>query len=175
MQVQHSSRHDFWETPNHILDLVREALGGINLDPASSERANRRVKADIFYTKLEDALIKPWAPGMSVYLNPPGGKTGNKSNTRLFWARMMQYREGGGLAHGVFAMFSVEGLQTTQGDHPCAMDFPICVPKKRVHWVLPGEDKSAPSHSNAFVYVPGYLDFSERFVDVFSTLGKCKL
>jgi hypothetical protein len=61
---------DGYFTPQHIADMVREAMGGvIDLDPASCEAANERIKAVKFYTKEQNGLIQPWHG--NVFLAPP--------------------------------------------------------------------------------------------------------
>lgn len=174
MNIQHSSGRDDWQTPDEILDAVRDVLGGIDLDPASSEEANSRVGAMQILTEADNALDCPWPMDCRVYLNPPGGKIGNKSKTKLFWRRMMEYRKDGFLLHGIFAFFSIEGLQNTQSETYSAMDFPLCIPKKRVQWVHPTEEKHQPSHSNAFIYIPGHLNDTDHFIKIFSQIGRCK-
>lgn len=174
MNVQHSSRSDTWYTPAYIIALVREVLGPIDLDPASDSRANAVVQASSYLTESDDGLVQPWGSG-SIYLNPPGGKKGNKSLAGLFWARLMEHRHKPDFKHAIFMAFSAEALQNTQGKStPSIMEFAICVPSKRVRFVYPGVEKSSPSHSNVVVYVPGYLDETDRFLSVFKTLGACK-
>lgn len=58
-----------WYTPPLILSLVRQSLGAIDLDPASSDKANELVCAGRYYTRKTDGLVRPWAG--RVYLNPP--------------------------------------------------------------------------------------------------------
>lgn len=173
MNIQHSSRTDAWRTPDTVLELVRNVLGRIDLDPASDSQAQKKVKATDYINEYEDALEVMWPDSCSVYLNPPGGKLNGKSKVRLFWRMLMEYRARRGLKHAIFACFSVEALQTTQGDHPCAMDFPFCVPKKRIKWIHPTLEKVSPSHSNAFIYVPGTINQTALFMTKFSKLGKC--
>ena len=58
-----------WNTPEALLLVAREAMDGIDLDPASNSIAQSRVRAREFYTKEEDGLTQPWRG--RIYLNPP--------------------------------------------------------------------------------------------------------
>ena len=63
---------DEWYTREEELKLVRLVLGEIDLDPASCQAANEKVKAKNFYTKEENGLDKPlWG---KVFCNPPYSK-----------------------------------------------------------------------------------------------------
>jgi len=171
MNIQHSSRSDEWYTPVNVLDRVRQVLTRIDLDPASTEKANAAVGAKRFYTRHDDGLKQTWSG--SMFINPPGGKRGNRSMTGLFWEKLLSELERGLIEHAIFLCFSVEALQSTQRYQKSVGDFPFCVPSKRIAFV-PGFAGVAtqPSHSNAIVYVPGTEDETELFESVFSTLGK---
>lgn len=172
MNVQHMCRSDRWYTPLDILNRVRRVLGVIDLDPASEEGANVRVKANTFYTEEDNGLLKPWEHG--IFVNPPGGKTGNKSNTVLFWQKLMKTLADNKLDHAIFMAFSIEALATTQKPgFPSLGEFPICIPKKRIAFDKPEGflDNKAPSHANAIAYVPGKINKTEAFVKEFSNLG----
>lgn len=147
-------------------------LYDIQLDPASDEEANKRVKAKQIITAKEDGLKAPW-PKACVFLNPPGGKLGNKSLAMLFWQRLMAERQTGNLRHAIFIAFSLEHLQTTQKPYSTSIgEFMFCVPKKRIAFDKPnGEKGPSPSHSNCIVYVPGSIDHSEIFIEQFQSLG----
>lgn len=177
MNIQHSMRNDDWMTPLDIILKVKDVLGDIDLDPASSIEANARIGAKYYFTREMDGLTTNWSNGNSrtVYLNPPGGKRKNKSMAALFWKRLMQYRESGELKHAIFMGFSVELLQSTQ-NYDCLpiLSFPFCVPRKRIAFDFTGPVvKNAPSHSNVIVYIPGIFDLRFDFQREFSELGLC--
>lgn len=176
MNVQHSSRTDLWYTPMTIINRVLDVFDReITFDSASDATANARIGALSYYSEEIDALNVSWESCnlRSVFLNPPGGKVGNKSKSALFWRRLidqMTLHRGG---HAVFLAFSLEQLQTTQdGIGPSIGDYTFCVPSKRLAFVTPdGTVGSAPSHSNMIVYVPGLIDATQKFQRAFESLG----
>ena len=58
-------------TPAYVLEPVREALGGIELDPCTTP--DNPCGADRFYTPPADGAAEPW-DAASIYVNPPYGK-----------------------------------------------------------------------------------------------------
>jgi hypothetical protein len=58
-----------WYTPARYIDAARSVLGGIDLDPATSEFAQSRIRADQFFTAEDDGLTQEWIG--RVWLNPP--------------------------------------------------------------------------------------------------------
>ena len=79
----HSSASDEWYTPAVLCEMIKRVLGNIDLDPASSPEANKYLQASRIITREQDGLDTPWEyDGIqkthTVYLNPPGGKRGNK-------------------------------------------------------------------------------------------------
>jgi hypothetical protein len=175
MNIQHSSRTDQWFTPAPIITLVKKVLGNIDLDPASSELANVLVGAKNIIDVETNGLSVEWPEDCNIYINPPGGKTNGKSNTFLFWKKLMEYRNAGKLNHAIFMAFSAEAMQTTQGKKIQTMlDFSICIPAKRIAFVSPNGIKNSPSHSNCIIYIPGNINKTSDFIKHFSALGKCK-
>lgn len=67
-----TSNADDWITPPWLIKRARACLGSIDLDPASSERANMIVCASKYLTREMDALKRPWYG--RVWLNPPYGR-----------------------------------------------------------------------------------------------------
>ena len=58
-----------WMTPGYVVSMARAVLGTIDLDPASSDFAQKTVRAERYYTKADDGLLQEWSG--RVWLNPP--------------------------------------------------------------------------------------------------------
>lgn len=67
---KYSGDHEYYTAPR-IIEAVREVLGGIDLDPASNEVANKIVKANTYFTKAENGLAKDWRTYKTIWINPP--------------------------------------------------------------------------------------------------------
>jgi len=63
-----------WLTPDYIIDAVKKVLGEIDLDPFSSEEANRRIKARYIFIENDSAFDNTWPFVRSVFINPPYGQ-----------------------------------------------------------------------------------------------------
>ncbi len=60
-------------TPAKYVESAREVMGGIDIDPASSEQANETIKATTYLTIDNDGLTYDWIG--RVWLNPPYGRS----------------------------------------------------------------------------------------------------
>lgn len=67
--VAHNTGENEWFTPPDIIEAARKVMGNIDCDPASNERANKIIKAKMFFTAEIDGLSRTWKG--NVWMNPP--------------------------------------------------------------------------------------------------------
>ncbi len=161
-------------TPAEFAEAARYVLGGIDLDPASNARANKTVRAETYYTKRHNGLIKPWHG--RVYCNAPGDRQGTL--VPAFWRRCCMHALAG---HGpvLWAGFTVEQLRSLQrcepldDGRPCPLpfDFPRVILSSRVHWVRGDGERSNPGSGNFFCLLGGSATMKHRFRVRFSEFG----
>lgn len=180
--ARHSCDSPEWYTPSPFVEAARELMGGIDLDPASHEEANRTVKALKFYTAEDDGLKQEWRG--RVFLNPPGGLV------KQFWLKLLDSH---GVDQAIWIGYSLEQLQTLQQTGRAGMVsplyFPICITSKRIAFVENEAKKaeriekmiaagkkpnknSSPSHSNYITYMGPRV---RGFADIFGQFGAVKL
>ena len=175
MQVLTSSETAEWYTPKVYTDAAREVMGGIELDPASCEAANEWIKATEFFTEKDDGLSYPWVVG-SVFLNPPYGKTGSRSNQEIWAEKLVEEYYTGNVGQAVLLTKSVPGYKWWDKLFNYYM-FPVCFCSERIRFLRLNEfgrvvaEGQAKAGSN-FWYLGHNVD---KFDDVFSKFGRVVL
>lgn len=178
--ARHSMDSPEWYTPAPFVEAAREVMGGIDLDPASHEEANVRIKAVRFYSAEDNGLNQSWHG--RIFLNPPGGLVA------AFWLKMLEEWLFGHMRQAIWIGYSLEQLQTLQcvGARTTPLNWPMCVTAKRIAFVenkakkaariaklaaagKKATEKSSPSHSNYVTYLGPEI---KRFVQVFSQFGQ---
>ena len=175
----HSSKNDSWVTPQNIVNRAHTLFGGPpDLDPASSPEANGMMRAKQIITREQDALTVDWPVVDTLWLNPPGGKLRGKSMAGLFWGRFVWAYRHGRFKRGLFLGFSLNILQVAQAyDVVPPTDFPLCIPRNRISFVLPDEsgtsyhEGGSATHPNVIVYAGPRGWDDDRFLAAFGGLG----
>jgi phage N-6-adenine-methyltransferase len=155
--VMTQSDSNEWYTPAHIIDLARETLGGIDLDPASCELANQTVQAERYYTEDDNGLSLPW--NGRVWMNPPYGELAGK-----FVHRFVSEYQAGNIDAGIIL---VKAATDTAWFRPL-FEYPICFIHGRVKFYT-SETEGIATFPSVCIYLG---EDEARFCDVFSTIGR---
>lgn len=127
---RHSMDSPEWYTPLPFIEAAREVMGGIDLDPASHEEANRNVKATRYLTEQDNGLTCQWHG--RIFLNPPGGFVNE------FWFRLLHEFQAAHVSEAVWIGYSLEQLQTIQakaGSRLTPLHFPTMFTAKRIAFI----------------------------------------
>ena len=149
-----------WYTPPAFIEAATAVLGGIDLDPASSEIANRTVKAKTFYTEDDDGLSQDWPVGR-IWMNPPYAQPA----ISRFCTRIVDE-----VSRGSSAIVLVNNGTETQWFQCMAAECTaVCFPKSRVRFLDPDGNPGAPLQGQAIVY---FGEAFELFREKFSQFGE---
>ena len=156
--ISQNSGDNEWYTPAEFIEAARAAMGGIDLDPASSSAANEIVKAARFYSIQDDGLTREW--GGRVWMNPPY----SSPHITLFVAKLLKEIGSGRVTQAVVL---VHNCTDTQWFRDLAGVFEtVCFKTGRVrHWKA---EDAAPEggalQGSLFAYYGGNgKEFIRRF------------
>ena len=158
--VAYNSGNNEWYTPKEFIEAATAVMGQIDLDPASSEIANKTVGAKQIYTIEDNGLEKPWFG--NVWLNPPYasdliGKFAEKVVDEL-----------GNIKQAIVLVNNATETEWFYGMATNATA--ICFPKSRVKFYTPDGKTGAPLQGQAIIYFGEYVN---RFINVFDEKGWC--
>ena len=143
----YSSQTDEWYTPANVVEAARQAMGSIDLDPASCPAANRTVKADSYYSERVDGLDRshPWSG--NVWMNPPYG-----GNASAFVVRLLEEVAFGRVRQAI-VLLSSQALVTQWADPAIRRASAIGVSRGR--WDFDpgcGQPVSSPAGGSSLLY-----------------------
>jgi DNA N-6-adenine-methyltransferase (Dam) len=153
-EALHSSAESRWLTPPDVIEAARKTMDGvITLDPASEDNGNKIVRADWFYSELNNGLSEENAWHGNVWLNPPGDKRGELP--KRFWRRLLNEWIAGNVKQACFLLFSLNQIQTLQDVVP-PTNYPTLFFRKRLQFLNADTLQPAkqPAQANALVYLP---------------------
>lgn len=153
-----------WYTPRLYLDAAVAVMGGIDLDPASSEAAQAHVKATRHFTLEHDGLTQPWSG--RVFLNPPYAMPFVKDFVR----KMTAAYQAGEIDEGILLTNNATDTEWFHmAANTCAA---LCLTRGRIRFLEASNgdlvEKPSPTHGQAFFYF-GPKDC--QFETVFSEHG----
>lgn len=166
-EIFHSSKNHEWQTPSHIIEAARKAMVWIDLDPASSEKANERVKATSYFDREMDGLSLPWHG--NIWLNPPYGRSGPWKSNAAVWSRKLIVEHEQGRVRQ--ACLLVKAAPSEKWFKPLYR-YPICFTDGRVSFLnASGRPISGNAHGSAIVGLGiDANDFAEAFRDIGTTV-----
>jgi hypothetical protein len=117
MNHAHQSITNIHLTRPGIIEIARNVMGSITLDPCTSEQINAwSVNATYFFDRdgIEGLKDLPSPRNIKVWCNPPGGKTGNKSNMKLWLEAVYSAWLDGKIEQAFFLFFNREFIGGTE-------------------------------------------------------------
>lgn len=160
--VAQASGDNEWYTPAEIIERARRVMGGIDLDPASSEVANLTVRAGRFYSQEDNGLIHEWRG--RVWMNPPY----SSDLIGRFAARLVAAVEAGAVTQAVVLVNNAtETGWFRQLMRVCSV---VCFPTGRISFFKADGGRGAPLQGQAIIYAgANVIEFAREF----GRMGQC--
>jgi phage N-6-adenine-methyltransferase len=154
--VGKNSGDNEWYTPDTFIKAATAVMGGIDLDPASSEAANTIVNAAEFYTEDDDGLTQPWAG--RVWMNPPYAQP----LVDRFCTRLAREYRGGPVIEACVLVNNA--TETNWFQEVLAAATAVCFPRGRVKFWHPSKE-AIPLQGQAIIYLgPHVAEFKAEFL-----------
>ena len=147
-------------TPAAYVEAARAVLGTIDLDPTSSDQAQRTVKAVQFFTEKDDGLKRMWLG--NVFLNPPY----HRELAPLFVNKLVEEVKARRVTQAI--MLTNNSTDTEWFRIAAEASNAVCFTNDRVAFTTPAGGEVAPTQGQAFFYLGPDV---ARFVEVFGKIG----
>jgi len=156
--ISASGGSEHWYTPLPHIEAARSVLGGIDLDPASSDIANRTVRAGRYYTERHDGLRQEWAG--RVWMNPPYGEPAGR-----FVAKLAEHLDDGTVSAAV-VLVSLHAMSA--GWFRPLFKGILCVTSGRLKFTDEEGNAGSPTFGSVFTY---FGPDGHRFAKEFAQFG----
>ena len=146
-------------TPAKYIEAARAVMGGIDLDPASNELAQKTVNATKWYDEASDGLAQEWRG--RVFLNPPYAHP----TVAHFIDKLCDEFEAGRVTAAVLL---TNNNTDTKWWHRAFAAAAVCFTAGRIHFYKGDGGESQPTNGQTFFY---FGEDVEGFAAVFTEFG----
>lgn len=150
-----------WYTPAKYVEMARDVMGTIDVDPASNAIAQKTVQASVHYTAETNGLDKDWRG--RLWMNPPY----SNPEVQQFTEKAVDEYLSGNVTEAVI-------LTNNSGDtawhHALAeASAAMCITRGRIRFESPTRASNSPAMGQSFFYLGRNV---ARFAEVFSEIGR---
>jgi len=157
--VSNNSGENEWYTPPEYIESAKVVMGGIDLDPASSKKANEIIGAKTFFDEKKNGLAQKWFG--KIWMNPPYAQP--FINDFISKLETESYEEAIVLVNNA--------TETKWGQKLLELCSAICFHSSRIRFLNPeGEYGEAPLQGQMIVYLGEGV---KEFIKEFSQYGIC--
>lgn len=157
--VSFNTGENEWYTPKCYIESAKVVMGTIDLDPASSEIANKNVGAEVFFSKELNGLDQEWLG--NIWMNPP-------------YAQPLIFQFIEKLSDKTYNQAIVlvnNGTETKWGQLLLSLSSAVCFHSSRIRFVAPdGSLGDSPLQGQMICYIGEKTD---SFIKEFSQYGIC--
>jgi len=154
--VSQNSGDNEWYTPTEYIEAARSVMGGIDIDPATSDLANGVVKAAQVFTLDDDGLKEQWDG--RLWLNPPYAQP----LISQFCDKLADSVRAGTVTEACVLVNNATETQWFRALIDVAVA--VCFTAGRVRFWSPSKESAAPLQGQAVLYAgPNVSAFSEQF------------
>lgn len=154
--VAYNTGENEWYTPPEYIKSAVFVMGRIDLDPASSEIANKTVGASMFFTKEDNGLDKFWAG--KVWMNPPYAT----ELIKLFAAKYAMHVQNGDISEGIVLVNNA--TETDWFNMIINVSNAVVFPNGRIKFLDPKGKPGSPLQGQAVIYHGDKVDiFLQEF------------
>lgn len=163
-QLINQDSHDYeYYTPLEIVNAARFVMGGITLDPFSSDVANKKIGAEKIFTVNDNGLSQKWFG--KVWMNHPFGRKMNK----LCIEKIVKEYISGNIEMACCITFAA----TSELWFKPLLEYPQCFLSPRTNYFLPnGELKRGVTKGSVVTY---FGEDINKFKEFFSKFGVVKI